>query len=175
MGEFFKFPIRFFNGLNLRQKMGLFTFVLAWAFMFGWVRSYFFYDAVSLSSGIFALDTMSSSRGFLWWGSQKISEPELGVPAWTGGRFADVTKNDVDPNIKWYGPWKTFGVMVFSTGLDAPTKFWIIPYWSGILTLTLIAFWLLISKPRKAIQPKITRPGESSRDSFLVSARRKLM
>jgi hypothetical protein len=50
MGELFKFPFHFFNGLNLRQKMGLFTIVLAWAFMFGWVRSHFFYDGVSLTT-----------------------------------------------------------------------------------------------------------------------------
>ena len=154
MGEFIRFPLRFYDGLNLRQKNGLYTLVLAWGIMCVWTRSYFFYDAVSASSGIFALDTISSNRGFLWWGSQKISEPELGVPCWTGGQFAHFS-NDIDPNIKWYGPLKTFGVTVFSTGMDAPTKFWIIPFWSVLLSLTLISFALLLSKPRQST-PKET-------------------
>jgi hypothetical protein len=116
--------------------------------MFAWIRSYLFFDSVSLSTGFLSIDVISSSSGFLYWSGQKIAEPELGTPFWTSGRFAEGSNNDPTKSmyIRWYGPWHLFGVYKVSHGRELPTTIWLVPYWLVIFLMTLLSARLLLSK-----------------------------
>jgi len=61
------------------------------------------------------------------------------------------------PAARWY--WKCIG-FCFGTEDNPPERaaFLTAPYWSLTIPLTLISLWLLLSKPRKSNQMKITEP-----------------
>jgi hypothetical protein len=55
----------------------------------------------------------------------------------------------------WHGP--GFGVGEPTSQLQSDwgfrCRYWIIPYWSIVIPLTLLSAWLLLSKPRKRDDP----------------------
>ena len=66
-----------------------------------------------------------------------------------------------DPSFQW--SWRWYGLGYGHESTDAQTNevrsdFVVTPYWFFITPLTLISAFLLLTKPRKSTQKKITEP-----------------
>ena len=145
MGEFFK---------PWRRKAGLLTLVMALMLMAGWVRSLSCFDFVNCRIGYETCLQISSNRSHLVVNRIKESPDSIDVtmdwhtyPATDGELFLPPKNWDesiilVRGNHIILGEWNLLNLR----------------YWSVVIPLTLISFWLLFSKRRKAALDKITEP-----------------
>ena len=163
MGDFFK---------GWQRKVGLLTLLLACVFMGGWVRSKSTFDGVLLCASSTEYTIHSMDGGI--WIARNADVPDSDSPidwhsadmkTWdgyridaSGKRMPFVPSDYVDTD--WIWKWAGFefcgGKSRYSP--NSPTECGAIPYWSITVSMTLISFWLLLSKPRKSIQKKITEP-----------------
>ncbi len=116
----------FFKGW--RRKAGLVTLAMACVLMVGWMRSYLIIDAVSL--------------GAVKQGQSLMSK---------GGRLGLTDQWFYDKDQLY---WKSFTIaqarIMFPIHGGPDIRFWVVPYWSLVLPLTLLSAWLILAKPRKA-------------------------
>jgi hypothetical protein len=146
-----------------RRKVGGVTLAMACVMMGLWARSHVVKDNYSFGSGngddrefqFFA----SSNTGFVW---ARESVPDGSrfqySPGWDSRRYRDnESANFIDrlqPSlIEWR--WRRFG---FECGqyqhfdiekITPKVSYWIVPYWSVILPLTLLSAYLILRTPRK--------------------------
>ncbi len=132
---------KYFHGW--RRKIGLVTLLLACVFVAGWVRSIFVHDVLLFWDGTQALGLWGSQSGSLVWDTN--DNPD--VQRWTTPRWQNwIASEGVhpfdNPEIKWQ--WRFCGFGFASDGMTSR----IVPYWAIVIPLTLLAAWLLLSKPR---------------------------
>jgi len=156
MGDFF---------CGWRRKIGVVTLVMACAFAAGWLRSLNTQDSYSVPISSIGCPSVHSSRARLGFGNEypRIIPP-LGLEVatgWVSLPLGDDMSNDVIPRMledDWIGAWKwSCGEFHFLTsrfdnenGRAAVVRWYVFPYWSIVIPLTLLSAWLLLSKPRKA-------------------------
>ena len=147
MGEFFKL---------WRRKFGVVTLVTACVFMGGWVRSYTTTDILRVCTGKKRVDEFNSDFSRLAWVRW---ENYQSIPAF----YSSEEANELDLfhcyGIPCQSHWCEFkyGSEKYEHG-SFTRVMWMIPYWSVIVPLTLISFWLLLSKPNASTQKRITEP-----------------
>ena len=147
MGEFFK---------GWRRKVGVLTLVTACVFMGGWVRSYTTTDIVRVWTGKKRVDEFNSDFSRLAWVRW---ENYQSIPAFCTSEEA----NELDlfhcygvPCLSHWYEFK-YGSEQYEHG-SFRRVVWMIPYWSVIVPLALISFWLFLSNPRKSPPKKMTEP-----------------
>jgi hypothetical protein len=156
MGDFFK---------GWRRKIGLLTLVMACVFAAGWVRSLSIHDGVSIPMDS-CMYSLWSGRGVIAWGRQIVLD---NPKTWVGAKIQWVWQGHLgtEDGLDTFGIERRsilgFEVFDIHCGIGDQIKnvhwvIWLIPYWSVVIPLTLIALWLLLSKPRKPNQDKITQP-----------------
>ena len=155
MGEYFK---------PFRRGVGVVTLVMACVFMAGWVKSVVAIDIVVIPlGGKSAVTVFSEDQLF---GVQYHFE-RLGLHSTTRlGWISDLNAHHISTNLytdvrlTWH-----YRIWGFSCAEYLKNRangcqliFWLIPYWSFTIPLTLISLWLLLTKPRKSNQLKIAEP-----------------
>jgi hypothetical protein len=151
MGEFFK---------GWRRKVGSLTLVLALVFMVGWVRSFYVSDVILFPTANAMNTWISDKHGLVWLAMGQTNEEheeqmkEFDVPFVIAVAF---------PQSLDLRGWKLkssfYGFEFFERHRHELTdRVQIIPYWSLTIPLTVISFWLLLSKPNKSTQKKIAEP-----------------
>ena len=156
MGEFFK---------GWRRKIGVVTLLMALVLMIGWVRSHTIQDELLIRIGNrFEYSFRSSPYGLQWSGrrSNGFQPPTDGSEGikYEIWRFIAL---DQYPNLFWFErewQWDFFGFH-FGEGTNPVLPryrehYWMVPYWSITIPLTLLSCWLLLSKPPKLRSKKIT-------------------
>lgn len=155
----------FFRGW--KRKIGCMTLVMACVFMGAWIRGHGTKDIIATGNGrgLAYHEFNSSYQGIMWyshtsdlgyqwdagWYRVRIFDRESFNPL---AQFAD--EMAIDRRWQWLG---------FDCGQvhdpDSPsfkTSWFLIPYWSTTIPLTLISAFLLLSKPRKSTLKKLTEP-----------------
>ena len=163
----------FFRGW--KRKAGVMTLLMALGLMGAWIRSQMY-----IESGVIRLNEDQvlagcSNRGsfrlitFQYFGKIPSNDAfPIGIAKW---ERATVISNDLtfmeDPdeifvpvffrlNTKWHSDWQLLGFRFVEATLsdgspvEVKCSAWKIPYWSVTINLTLLSFWLLVSKPRKS-------------------------
>lgn len=145
--------LSFFRGW--RRKLGVVTLLMACAFAGGWVRSTRFYDDVSFQRGSRTTDLISCRDGVIWLRTCEVrariaagrwrwvSEPDEGTEL-----PFDVSTDLAD--VGWHSQWYSFHVAETQVDPQSGYQFsvCVVPYWSIVMPLTLLAAGLLLSKPR---------------------------
>ena len=156
MGEFFRFPLRFFNGLEWRQKMELAALIIALACIGEWMRSFVLEDEISLS--IFGrLHVCDSAIGTIRWMAWDDHGWLQSIEWHTGTIPLKETEWDSrmwESRVRQANESATFWGFNFQHSLRS----WVIPYWPIVVLLTLLSAFLLLSKPRKPSSIKIIEP-----------------
>ena len=149
MGNYFK---------PWRRKIGVVTLVMALVFMAGWLRSAYYWEGVcwgikGFGVGVVSLDHMFLiSIGAVWEPSEWPWPDLFSFPGSTWEK--EVTQ-------KYDYKWTMAGIFLGvwpetpqfpKSYVAAPSYHWI------VISLTLISAYLLLIKPRKANQMKITKP-----------------
>jgi len=165
MGEFFT---------GWRRKVGCVTLMMALAFARGWVRSPLYNDAVEFECGNLFL-TLASNQNGLWWVTSELPGGfyQPGILRGKSQTFAlpghrsPFSDDPFGHLTRWF--WVTeqrwdWGGFHYGRYCDERPiggirlTFRIIPHWSIVWPLTLLSAWLLLSKPCKSTQIKITEP-----------------
>ncbi|WP_029246751.1 hypothetical protein [Schlesneria paludicola] len=148
----------FFRGW--KRKLGVVTLVMACMLAILWVRSLCVWDGLQFCSGKDSMENFVSVDQSLIWGRLHIENHELASMT-----MFHVMKSDYMPldaclkrmalNCTWYGPGFGVGAPPLELRLDwgFRSTYWIIPYWSLVIPLTLLSACLLFSKPRATVQP----------------------
>ncbi len=147
--------VEFFSGW--RRKAGVVTLLMACIFMAGWLRSNVLQDNFAFYSGIHSDDALLSADNSLGW--YRHSSPDSIVspfmPYWRTWPFTEIDNVFHDPALS--RSWRFCGFASAEFERQG-IKVWIIPYWSIVIPLTLLAAYLLLSKPNKSTSKKITKP-----------------
>ncbi|MDB5345258.1 MAG: hypothetical protein JWP89_3635 [Schlesneria sp.] len=155
----------FFRGW--RRKVGCLTLVLACVLATMWGRSLVYGDSVTVNRGTMTCDFVASFQGELKWIRSTASAPPSssllnGIPTPVTPRYVlsmDFRYVDGDETlmpifggsqIEWDWRQKVLGFQ-YGTGTVSGFRFWtcLIPYWSVVLPLALLAAYLILWKPRK--------------------------
>lgn len=149
MREFFK---------GWRRKVGCVALVVACVFTSGWIRSFGTTDWLSMrgrgearpplkivsSIGSFAILPMKYSSSMNWIRSFDLTLPHL--------ESAGPISIEMRPaNFTWHWKHCGFGYATESNNSYGPVRFYwlfMVPYWSLVLPLTLLAAYLILWKPR---------------------------
>ena len=152
----------FFSGW--RRKIGVLTLVMACVLMAGWVKSILAIDiAVIPFQANSAVTVFSEDQLF---GVQYQFEP-LGLHrttrlSWVSHATAHhISKNLFpDARLTWHYRIRGFGCAEYLEIRENGSRliFWLIPYWSIVLPLTLFSAFLLLSKPKTSNQKIIDEP-----------------
>lgn len=156
MGDFFK---------GWRRKVGVVTLIVACVFMGGWICALQdIRDIAVFPSGKHTFEQFVSGESSISWiriyDEDVIrTTPEFkridfsDDPSWHNGAF-------LDPRIEWDLHWCGFGAGRIGGPPDRNwlKVCWVIPYWSVVVPLTLISFWLLLFKPHKSTLKKLSEP-----------------
>ena len=156
----------FFRGW--KRKVGMLTLLLACVFMAGWLRSPIVSDVLNIPTGKHSFIGLASSGGSLGWARCHFRNPAKSNmsahPFWEKDKYThsliNLTLFDID-GLKWR--WRCFGFGFYEGSIDdGDNGYWMnclqIPYWSIVVSLTLLSSHLLLSKPRKSTQKKSTDP-----------------
>jgi len=142
MGDYFK---------GWKRKVGLITLVMASVFAVGWVRSLTIFDQIEIRLRFVEQKRFTSVKGYFsymsngfpespdtfQWHTHRISDIHFGSPtAVIDGKVYLIT-DDILYRVFHCNP---------------------VPYGSIVIPLTLLSAFLLLSKPRKSTQKKITEP-----------------
>jgi hypothetical protein len=153
MSEFFK---------PWRRRIGIVMLVFALVFLGGWVRSQSTVDVISFRSGTYLHHWLASDARFICWTRQyeKYSDSVWEVPEYSNSKRDASHDFRRDPNIKWYGALREFGVFEYPASQFQGNSMatWLIPYWYVILPLALLSTYLLFVKPRKSTSKKPADP-----------------
>ncbi len=151
MGDFFK---------PRRRKVGVVTLLMACVSMAAWVRSLSTYDSAMISNGDRSYHQLMSSPNWIGW--TLIPCTKGAIPAVIRRQYGCHSGDAY--NLNSQGPYTPF-CMIYSH-LESKGKGFnyvdsnevnphlIIPYSSIVAPLTLLAAWLLLSKPRTRSNPK---------------------
>jgi len=120
---------KFFKGW--RWKIGVLTLVMACVLMGGWMRSFVATDVWFASTSRIA----SLNGNFEWMSFDNAPK-----------HFIRRRSFGADQRDSINGAWA-----VLKT--EHPNKMTRIPYWSIVLSLTLLSAYLLLAKPKKAVEP----------------------
>jgi hypothetical protein len=151
MGEFFK---------PWRRKIGVITLVSALALVGGWVRSTILWEELVFPIGTQSAIALSSMDRHVCFILVDSTDPSLipGFFLWKQFPFATIDSAIFDRDFfiqQWrYG---SFG-MVKNRDAMGTVRIWIFPVWSLTIPLTVISFWLLLSKRRSSNQVKSPKP-----------------
>ena len=142
--------------------MGIGALAVACVFMIGWVRSIIFWDEITFISpwwqGFNTVHT--DGNGIIW---HRVTGEGVGyIPGWLSGRSETPVSDPYFSSvaeISWlHQLWfLDFGVWMWKGQLGVRAQFIRIPYWSIVIPLTLLSAWLLLSKPRQPIKPKVSQ------------------
>ena len=171
MGEFFK---------GLRRKVGLLTLLMALVFMGGWVRSRTKLDTISVNPTFGQL--------YIWSGWEVICIRMVSHSEYENKRPVYWSWCDIRSTFEWRSVYAPLigGQDIFELNAMEGIKFELmphqkmaeaivrqfntredslkdaitlrLPYWSITVSLTLLSAFLLLTKPRKSTQMKITEP-----------------
>ena len=154
MGDFFK---------PWRRKIGVVTLSMALVATVGWVRSLSRSDVFSIPSAEHQSEILHSGGNFIAWVSYFRDHPsnEPIFPEWNTFPYSE--KNKIrnaheTAGINWNWRVLGFGYGTLETKNKTRVTFRIVPYWSVTIPLTLISFWLLLSKSRQSTRRKSTEP-----------------
>lgn len=148
----------FFYGM--RRKAGVTTLVLACVFMGGWMRSRWYFDRLELPNGkphnnYVVLLSCHSQIGLVTSSAQseptdkivtswRFQSEALGDDLWNG-----LPKQlETDHSIERFG-FRYGKNSVTQLGTMFSLRLYMLPYWSIVLPLTLLAGYLILWKPRK--------------------------
>ncbi len=164
-----------------RRKTGLLSLALALALTAPWLRSYLFYDTVSLLCQASHHRFDSEQGRLLWqcdhsWTTNEFRRRQRMQFHWITLHYPDpnlpIDSKLLDPlhgyEVDWRWNWSQFS---FGAGREitesaellsdgGPSKLraifdhrvaWTIPYWSLVLPLTLIAAWLILGRPKRRL------------------------
>lgn len=162
MGDFFR---------GWRRKLGCLMLVLACVVMAWWVRGFSVEDIIQFGKPSNPGDrfvyspvqniVFSSYEGISWVNDETTDDSNLGwIPGWGAspikphGAFGTLVKGE----ILWRWELCGFDFCYASRSSHILRSRWTIPYWSLTLPLTLISFWLLLTKHRKPIPEKLSEP-----------------
>jgi hypothetical protein len=154
-----------------RHQTGCVALLMASALTLLWLRSDVIRDEVDLCPSFYWphlpwYGEIVSLQGSLGWHRYEM-EPGL------GGIGADfpVTLHSyhvkhyfacspiIEDTLVWHWKWGGFGYGASNTHLRGMSAHvWIIPFWSVIIPLTVFATFLLLYRPRKLDQKKLTEP-----------------
>ena len=151
MREFFK---------GWRRKVGALMLVMACVAMLGWVRSFPFDEAVWFPTGKRSYSGLISQSGFLVWVSFHHEADAQRAPDffdWQSQASLGTTPFEDYSTWKVLWNWNEFSSISNESPGEQQTR-WIAPYWSIVLPVTLIAAYLLLSKPSEATQKKFIEP-----------------
>ena len=151
MGSYFK---------PLRRKFGVVTLTLTCLFAALWIRSFIVADHVSIPTGNLALESIISANGsFLWWGMTfPESDGSQLNPRWATVAASEARKFLEDPAISWRWRWNGWAA-IEHINPQLQMSGLLIPFWSIVIPLTLLAASLLLTNPKNPIQ---TRPEPDS-------------
>ncbi len=162
MDEFFK---------PWQRKIGSIALLMACTLTLIWLRSDVIRDEIDLCPSFYWpqlpwYGEIVSLQGSLGWHRYEV-EPGLGG---IGAEFP-VTLHSykvkhyfscspiIENTLVWQWKWGGFGYGASKTHLKGMSAHvWIIPFWSVIIPLTLIATFLLFPRPRELDQKKLTEP-----------------
>lgn len=139
-----------------RRKIGVATLVMACVFAAGWVRSFYFMDAVGFDRDDNTSETFHSDRGqIIWWeSSSDFDHTEFSLSrAWTLLRHGSHRCDDGMPQFNIYTSWR-FKIMGIGSGIESALRgegrgrFIYASYWTFTVPMFLLSAWLLLSKPR---------------------------
>lgn len=148
MREFFK---------TWQRKFGVVTLLMALVFTAGWVRSYVLFEKFCFRVERFSTSHqhLYSTNGQIWW--SRLLEEQGGLHCqW---HYSSKSSNVIICNpedITWR--WKVGEFEIGEhpdIGIGRVT-YAIIPYWSIALPLAAVSAFLLLTKPRKSTDQKIT-------------------
>ena len=135
MGDYFE---------PLRRKIGVVALLMACVFVAMWLRSLLVQDIISFPIGYATARKIKSTDGYLI--IRKSFAQRVQVSSWPIWevhepiRLEEIAAKSNDSRM-----WRFCGIDVFERGLFV---WWVISYWVGIIPLTLLSAWLLLSKPR---------------------------
>lgn len=147
-----------------RRKLGIPTLLLACVFAAGWVRSVASIDMVLLPIADLRFVFASGSQKFrVFFVSKRVMQLVVRetvnqrslVEVWS------VDKSRFD-GIKFSHNTATGGISGAYYTDQNNVQLQFIPYWSIVIPLTLLATWLLLSKPQAKIKPPITPASENA-------------
>jgi len=147
-----------------RRRIGVITLAMACVFMTEWLRSRDDGYAFELVWGSHKL--LSFNESVIWTRSAVGYPAKMWpLPKWRVQYGRNVMRFFLgSDHLKWSRRWCGFGFGQFDERLvgmmvrHGTRPFWSIPYWSIVLSLTLISAYLLLSMPRKSNQNKISEP-----------------
>ena len=149
MGEFFT---------GWRRKISLIMLAMASMFMAGWVRSFTYCDHVLFASRGRTEQTLALLDGLIIWGADDdVSDPLSSYPEWETDSSLFIREmffNRFKIDWQWYG----LGSCNHHYNDGSLAKIWLIPCWFFISPLTVVSAFLLLSKPRKSSQTRLTEP-----------------
>jgi len=133
-----------------RRKAGCVTLVLACAFAAGWVRSLFICDVLFVHRYVFG-----SNNGLLTW---VLCQDQGESYSYRAKKLEPVFLTLID--VEWSSGWDKFRIGAGRNGNPTGNrvKFAIAPYWSVVLSLTVLSAYLLLAKPQVAIPKDAVEP-----------------
>lgn len=165
MVEFFKFILGFAK--DWRRRLGIRLLIVASFLTFFWIRSLGCYDEALFHTGYNQADALVSTDSSLGWERRSGSEIERRqslsfMEIFPGNHFVDISASRDPRTSRWDWNWYWCG---FASGTarygrgDAPAvelrNVWIVPYWSIVAPLILIAVWLSLGKAPKPSAEKL--------------------
>ena len=166
MGEFFR---------GWRRKAGYTAMLIAWVFMFGWIRSRTVADGLIRTNGQ-VRDSFVSIDGTLTfiritpsWNSAAMLHLFGDDYRWRSTEISKDGRSDFDAHgvlhspdafesvyeVEWQWDWAgfTFGAEQFKPGVMPVhrLKIYSVPYWSIVIPLALLSAYLILWKPRKRV------------------------
>jgi len=169
MSEFFK---------GWRWKVGVVMLGIALLFLGAWIRSLSFLDRIDLrwAPDYSATESLLSMDGCLGWiegfeqtvpfdpGSEARASSKLvmRVPEWVtynrhGRSQLPADSSCGSPIANWCWRWCRFGICTedgtLAGGSFCRMRYWLVPYWSIVIPLTLLSAYLLLARPRRKPSP----------------------
>lgn len=145
----------FFRGW--RRKLGVVTLGLALLVMGWWIRSLYSTDGMTISCEkectLYQLVSIDSSLAWKhsdWSANRSIPI----IPLWETVEAFKLDEVVLSPGTVRFRWWGFYIVdLVFP---ERTTRWWIVPYWSIVIPLTLLSAFLLLSTPQPATPVKAT-------------------
>jgi len=143
-----------------RRKLGVVTLVMACVFAVGWVRSFRICDNIGISNGDRSYHQLFSCPN--WFGWVMVPCTKGTIPNWYQTSVHGWHTSNLDHRMREESPYSMVHLHMEAKGRgynwrysDVSNPHFIVPYPSVVITLTLISFWLLLSKPKTSTTKKI--------------------
>ena len=144
-----------------RRRFGLALLVMTMPLATCWVRSFGFCDGAEIFIGI-RVDHFHSSRGTIQWSRSNRQTSDIRLLAHSQrGTDYNHPGNGSTIDFKWRWTWMGFDLGAtteYESWSPSYLEFWVIPYWSFVIPLTLLAAYLLLTKPQ-LVNPADSKPG----------------